>query len=108
MSKTSLGVAMSLPDDQVSKPSKKQPVSLSSAIAALGVGDATSKVIELSPEKLACLSDVKKGLSDSASSSMRNAKTRAANTGAQYTIETAVTITGSGAVFALAIIKRTA
>lgn len=108
MSNQSLSVAMSLPDDNIPKPSRKQPVSLTSAIAALDVDEVAFKGVEVPTSRLHLLTEIKKGLSDSASSSARNAKGRHASDSVNYSIETAVTITGSGTIYAIAFIRRTA
>ena len=103
-----LTVSMQLTDEGISKPSRKQPISLTSQIAALEPDDIATKGVQIDSESLGNLSEIKKGLSDSAYSSARAAKKRSGRENAEFSIETSHTITNSGAIYALAIIKRTA
>lgn len=101
-----LSVSMQLTDEGIEKPSRKQPISLTSQIAALNLGDVVPKGVQVDKESLANLAEIKKGLSDSAYSSVRHAQKRAGREDCEYSIETAHTMTNSGAIYALAIIKR--
>lgn len=104
----SLQYSMTMRDTDVSKPSRYSPASTTSQIAALEQGASCSVCERLSAADLDNLSTVKKGLSDGAYSCMRSAKKRAGLAQAEFTIESAVTITSGGHIFALAIITRTA
>lgn len=101
-----LSIAMQMPDDGVQKGSRKQPSSLTSQVAALDVGDVCSKTVAVDKDSLPTLSAIKKGLSDGAYSSVKGAKNRNGMSAAEFSIETAHTITTSGQVYAMAIIKR--
>lgn len=102
----SLSIAMKMPDDGVSKGSRKKPASLTSQIAALEVGECCSKTVEVDKDSLSTLSTIKKGLSDGAYSSVKGAKNRNGMAAAEFSIETSHTITTSGRIFAVAIILR--
>lgn len=104
----SLNIAMQLPDPEVEKPTRKDPTSLTSQIYALEVGQSAFKGLEITYADLKGVAGIKKGLSDSAHSSMRHAAKRRASESPEYTIETAATFTNSGLIYAMAIIKRTA
>jgi hypothetical protein len=101
-----LSIAMQMPDDGVQKGSRKQPSSLTSQIAALDLGEVCCKMVAVDASDLKSLSTIKKGLSDGAYSSVKGAKNRNGMSGAEFSIETSHTITASGNVYAVAIIKR--
>lgn len=101
-----LSIAMQMPDDGVSKGSRKQPTSLTSQIAALEVDECCSKAVKVDAGDLASMTSIKKGLSDSANSSVRGAKNRNGLANAEYRIETMQNISGHGNVYAMAIITR--
>lgn len=101
-----LSIAMQMPDDGVSKGSRKQPASLISQIAALEIGECCSKIAAVDKDFLSSLSSIKKGLSDGAYSSVKGAKNRNGMAEAEFSIETSHTITANGHIYAMAIIKR--
>lgn len=101
-----ISIAMKMPDDGVSKGSRKQPASLTSQIAALEIGECCSKLVPVDATNLKSLSAIKKGLSDGAYSSVKGAKNRNGMASAEFSIETSHTITSSGHVYAMAIILR--
>lgn len=101
-----ISIAMQMPDDGVSKGSRKQPASLTSQIAALEIGECCSKIVAVDKDFLSSLSSIKKGLSDGAYSSVKGAKNRNGMAEAEFSIETSHTITANGHIYAMAIIKR--
>lgn len=102
----SISVAMQMPDDGVPKGSRKQPTSLTSQIAALGICECASKVVKVDRDDLTSMATIKKGLSDSAYSSVKGAKNRNGMENTEFSIETSQTITSHGHVYAMAIITR--
>lgn len=104
----SLQYSMQMQDVDVSKPSRTQPASMTSQIAALSVGQCASSAVQVDAETLKNLSPIKKALSDGANSCVRSAKRRPGLDDAQYRIETAVSITSGGNIYVLAIITRIA
>lgn len=101
-----LSIAMQMPDEGITKGSRKQPASLTSQIAALEIGECCGKIVPVDKDSLSSLSTIKKGLSDGAYSSVKGAKNRNGLAAAEFSIETSHTITAHGHIYAMAIISR--
>lgn len=102
-----LQIAMQMRDTDVGKPGRTQPGSLTSQIAALeNQLDCCAKIQQVPLTDVNNLAAIKKALSDSAHTSMRNAKRRNGMENVEFSIQTASTITSAGHIYAMAIITR--
>lgn len=107
-----LEAAMLTTETDVPTPAKNRAASMISQIAALKVGESTSRTLEIEGD--VTLSDVaqnlaawKRGLSSSVGSSVNHAKKRIRGESA-FSVDTSHTMTQNGRLFIIAIVTRSA
>lgn len=108
--RTHLAAAMSTPETDVEVPSRHKAGSLTSQVAALEVGECTSKVIAVPlnatvSDYMREGSDMRKQLRNSVQSSVRLAAQRS---GGEHEIEVSSMVSTSGRLYIVAVITRTA
>lgn len=112
MKEHELQAAMLTTESDVPTPAKNRAASMISQIAALKVGETTTRTLEIQGD--VTLSDIaanlaawKRGLSSSVGSSVNHAKKRIRGESA-FSVDTSHTMTQNGRLFIIAIVTRSA